>query len=196
MERRLDNIIGHTPMNVNENQVSASKHPTVWFEISSSGDAHGGPGWELGTCIWSPTTAGNGQPYYGYQALLKPLRGDAVVHHCDKQFLGLSRVVRECQVVQKGPPQPGPWINRKEYYRIELEGFRRFDRPVAAQVFRTKYAEEIREDILANKPRIYPFVIVKPDRIATAQGLVLAMCTPQLVRLVSVATGVDLLKGP
>ena len=163
----------------------------VWWEMSTSQDEHGGQGWEFGSCIWSPTTDGIGRPYYGYEVLREPTRGDVVVHFYDRQLMAVSRVSARCRTVRKSPPVPGQWAGRKAYYRIELEGFRPFRAPVLGRTFRTKYLERIREDIRTNRPKMYPFVLVEGERINMTQGLVLCRCTPYLVQLICQATGVD-----
>lgn len=164
--------------------------PAVWCEISGSQCDHGGPGWEVGTCIWSPTTDCIGRKYSGYEILLLPRQGDAVVHFYDRKILGASRIAAECKIVSEPPPKPGPWEGRRSYYRIDLEEFRLFPSPVSVRTFRETHADRIREDIETAHPQMYPFCIVSTDKIAVSQGRILTKCTPELLRLILEATAV------
>ena len=52
--------------------------PTTYVEITKSEHAHGGPGWELGTCLWSPSR--NRAGHDRYALMREPHRGDRVLH--------------------------------------------------------------------------------------------------------------------
>jgi len=167
------------------------KNVAVWCEISSGKHEHGGPGWEVGTCIWSPTTDRIGRSYSGYEVLHLPRCGDMVIHLYDRKILGASRISAECRIVTEPPPNPGPWEGRRGYYRIELDAFRAFALQVPVRTFREVYGDRIREDIETNQPEMYPFCVVQPNKIAVSQGRILNRCTPGLVRLVLEAADVD-----
>jgi hypothetical protein len=66
----------------------------VWLEMTQSSHEHGGPGWEFGTCLWSPTKNRAGQDWY--RPMREPQAGDRVVHCLDSQLVGESVVARPC----------------------------------------------------------------------------------------------------
>jgi hypothetical protein len=100
---------------------------SVWLERSRSDHGHGGPGWELGSCLWSPSTdrAGNDR----YRIMREPLVGDVVIHLVDSILLGQSVVSGACRKVDQRPPSPAPWGDMAAYYRIDLRDYRPFARP-------------------------------------------------------------------
>ena len=164
----------------------------VWCEISGGQGDHGGEGWDVGECIWSPTTDCAGRQYAGYEVLKRPAVGDMVIHFYSRNIVGASLVAEECHVVRNAPPNPGRYEGRELYYHVELERFRPFSTPVSVREFREKYYEEIREDIERNRPALYPFVIVGSERVNPTQGRIINRCTPRLMQLIAEATGVDI----
>src|SRR5215211_7710472 len=50
----------------------------IFVEITKSEHGHGGPGWEFGTCLWSPTR--NQAGHDRYALMREPVRGSLVLH--------------------------------------------------------------------------------------------------------------------
>lgn len=166
--------------------------PAAWLEISRGIDGHGGPGWDLGECIWSPTD----DQWGGYRVLTEPDASELVIHCYQGTVCGWSRVARKCRVVQFSPPQAGRWRGMGSYYRLELDGYQRFDDPIALKSIKERFADEIRREIQDHRPKRYPFVLVPVvdsavKRISTAQGRLIARLTPPLFRLFCQAAGVE-----
>ena len=53
-------------------------HASIRVEITRSDHEHGGPGWEFGTCLWSP--ARNRAGGDRYSLMREPRNGDRVLH--------------------------------------------------------------------------------------------------------------------
>ncbi len=52
---------------------------------------HGGPGWEFGTCLWSPTERNGGGRWGCWDLMQRVRKGDVVMHLRGKtkqQFIG------------------------------------------------------------------------------------------------------------
>jgi hypothetical protein len=169
---------------------SVSDEPAIWLEFSKSEHLHGGHGWELGTCLWSPTTDIDGGDRYA--VMREPDVGDLVVHSVDSTFRGISRVARPARAIPEEPPSPGSWGGRESYYRIELEGFREFERAVSIGDFLERYRLEVLEEIRDGQPpKYYPFHIRGGEgpspELRTGQGAYLTRLTPRLFGFISEA---------
>ena len=97
----------------------------VWIEdTKTAAHGHGGPGWEFGSCLWSPSSAEGGTDRY---AIMRELNADDfVIHFNDGDIVGWSRVAAPFQEVKEAPPNPGEWAGRPSYYRIPLRDYRNF----------------------------------------------------------------------
>jgi hypothetical protein len=90
----------------------------VWFENTKTSHAHGGAGWEFGTCLWSPSRGRAGQDWY--KAMREVKKGDLILHCYDGELTGSSSARGAFQERSDEPPQPGEWGGMAPYYRIEL----------------------------------------------------------------------------
>jgi hypothetical protein len=168
----------------------------TYIEITKSEHAHGGEGWEFGTCLWSPTKNRAGVDRYSIMRSPKPR--DRVIHiyHTDHDgrldtfIMGESRVRREVRTIDEEPPSPGDWAGMGLYYRIELSEYRQYEVPLPIRHFREKYLGEIRADLLQNRPRFYPFN-THGDDVRTVQGIYLARATETLSTLIDQALGIE-----
>jgi hypothetical protein len=158
---------------------------TTYVELSRSEHGHGGVGWEFGTCLWSPTRNRSGADRYSL--MRKPRKGDRVFHifHTDHSgitdrfLLGESRVSASVVEREDEPPSPGPWVGMGAYYRIDLESYTSFPKPVKVRTLLSEYEDEIRDDLLQNSPRFYPFT-THGASVRTVQGIYLAHATGTL----------------
>ena len=102
-----------------------------WVEISELDHGHGGAGWELGSCLWSPTLDRNGRNRYRMMREVKI--GDPVFHlirrNGDRALVGRSTASGSATTVTQTPPEPGKWAGFPSYFRVPLEGFKAFDPP-------------------------------------------------------------------
>lgn len=102
----------------------AAPPASVWIEhTDTAAHAHGGAGWELGICLWSPSANEQGVDWY---ALMREPRVDDLVIHIDGgEIVGWSHVKAPYREVTEAPPSPGPWGGRPSYYRVDLYGYRK-----------------------------------------------------------------------
>jgi hypothetical protein len=72
----------------------------VWIEdTKTAAHGHGGPGWEFGSCLWSPSSAEGGTDRY---AIMRELSADdLVIHLNDGDIVGWSRVAAPFQESKK-----------------------------------------------------------------------------------------------
>lgn len=169
----------------------------VFVEVTKTGHGHGGAGWELGKCLWSPATNRSGADRY--RLMREPRVNDLVVHFVEEPsetgaasaswIRGRSWVVKPCIETSKEPVQAGPWSGRESYYRIDLKDYRAFDRPMRLREFMDAYALDVRKE-LEEGPRHYPFSR-RGSGIRTVQGIYLAEMTPHLYELVASALGIE-----
>jgi hypothetical protein len=168
----------------------------VWVEITSSAHGHGGPGWEFGTCLWSPSVDGGGAARY--QVMWEPEAGDLVLHFyrhtwegrpsCT-QLCGFSFVHHACREVTLPPPTPGRWV-APAYYRLDLTGYE----PLATRLNpeelnkQPDYLARVRQELVPNRPAHYPFSSYGP-LIRVTQGQYLTRCTPHLYQVLQDALG-------
>src|SRR4051794_1672679 len=102
----------------------ATESRSVWLERTRSSHGHGGLGWELGSCLWSPSTDRAGKDRY--RVMREPQLADVVLHLVDSILLGQSIVAGPCRQVNQPPPSPAPWEGLPAYYRIDLRDYRHF----------------------------------------------------------------------
>lgn len=176
-----------------------SEEVNVWVEISESGHGHGGPGWGLGECLWSPTRNKLGTDRY---ALIRELRtGDRVIHFAtlespgeesgsrERFIVGESEVRSEYEVREDSPPSPGGWADMAPYYRVDLHRFRPFQVPVSVRSLLEQFGDEIAKDVARNAPN-YPFSRYGSG-LRIAQGLYLRRSTPALTELIYQTNGLE-----
>ncbi len=165
------------------------RHHAVWVEITRADHGHGGPGWEFGTCLWSPATDRRGGDRYAI--MRDPAPGDLVIHLLhdtwessdrETRVAGRSRVARSARRTKTEPPSAGPWRGHTSYYRIDVRGFLPFSSGVSVNRIFELYGEDIREEILEDRPRHYPFATYGSG-LRTAEGMYLARCTSKLFAL-------------
>lgn len=159
----------------------------VWLEMTQSSHDHGGPGWEFGTCLWSPSKNRSGHDWY--RIMRDPQVGDTVIHCLDSSLVGQSIVAKPCREVQETPPSPGPWEGLAPYYRIDLRDYRAFAKPYPLADLEREYHDEILQDLRTNEPSRYPFFITATGGLRTVQGGYLTRSTTELTRIIVEAVG-------
>lgn len=166
----------------------------TWVEITSLDHSHGGPGWELGTCLWSPCRDAGGR--HRYAIMKEPRPGDLVLHwvrnrwpdgSTDTRILGRSFVAAPARTVDEEPPSPGNWAGMGPYYRVDLDAYVAFAEPLPIATLIAEHGHEIRDEIEANAPKYYPLNTYgsrseSDPGLRTVQGIYLARCTTALLR--------------
>jgi hypothetical protein len=164
----------------------------VFIETTELTHQHGGPGWEYGTCLWSPTA--NRLGHDAYALMRAPAANDAVIHilkdHFDGSahrtyFVGRSFVKGPAVILNTEPPSAGAWSGRGTYYRIDLRDYADFDSHVRLDNFLQNFEPEVRTE-LAARPHYYPFT-VNARILRLNQGQYLTRCTPNLFDHLTVA---------
>lgn len=166
----------------------------VWVEITRGGGERGGPGWDFGTSLWSPSTGSNGRDIYATMREAAP--GDLVIHCRDSVFVGFSLAQSTYEELKQGPPSPGAYAGRPAYYRIRLRDYHAFAPPLPLPNFLARYAKDIKDDIESNDPFKYPFILEKSGKIKTVQGGYLTRCTPFLYQLIRKALADSVATAP
>ena len=168
----------------NDDSSSLPKVPSacVWIEdTKTAAHGHGGPGWEFGSCLWSPSSAKGETDRYSIMRELKA--DDLVIHFNDGDIEGWSRVAAPFEEVKEAPPNPGEWAGRRSYYRIPVKDYRQFpsSMPVAEFLIRNYIA--VLQELQTETPKRYPFIQYK-DTIRQAQGAYVTRCTTKLYDLI------------
>lgn len=157
----------------------------VWIEAASGRNDHGGKGWELGRCIWSPAHDRLGRTQK-YRVMNWPSVGDPVVNCSAGIVLGVSRVCRPVEITSAGPPNPGPWGYARSFYRLSLNQYAEFESRVALNAIAKQFLNPLREDIERNRPKYFLFSLYPPSerhptgKLVLAQGRFLARSTSAL----------------
>jgi hypothetical protein len=164
--------------------------PQYWVEISALAHGHGGPGWELGVCLWSP--AADRRDAKRYEIMREPAPGDMVYHlitvEAGRALVGVSEVSQSVQRVLNGPPEPGVWANFSAYYRIPLEKYSELAYQPLLREVEDGNLDSIRQDIFPNRPKHHPYATYGAG-VRIAQGLYLGKLTNRLVEIFDVYTG-------
>ncbi|WP_187317135.1 HNH endonuclease [Hymenobacter puniceus] len=170
----------------------------TWVEITSSNHGHGGPGWEFGTCLWSPRVDESGAKRY--QVMLQPQVGDLVLHFykhnwdggaAHTQLCGFSSVKATCRVISTPPPSPGRWV-APEYYRIDLTDYQAFEKRLTPENLNKhpEYLARILSEMTPIRPDRYPFASYRTG-IRITQGQYLTRCTALLYDVFLDALGLE-----
>jgi hypothetical protein len=159
---------------------------STFAEVTLLSHGHGGAGWEIGTCLWSPAVTSSGQDRYAI--MREPARGDAVFHWVAgvqpakprRRFLwGRSRVARSAMTTNTEPPSPGTWGGRSAYYRINLTGFEALTTPPSLDDIEDGLFDLILSEVLADRAKHYPYVRYR-EGFRVAQGIYLTRLSPRL----------------
>jgi 5-methylcytosine-specific restriction protein B len=123
----------------------------IWFENTKSAHEHGGPGWEFGTCLWSPSKDKGGKDWY--KAMREVRKGDLVLNVCDKYLRGASYAKDSFVERTDEPPKPGQWAGMAPYYRIDLDGFTPTDSTLLLDDLLKQHREQVGQELEASAER-------------------------------------------
>ena len=171
-------------------------HRRVFIEVTKTEHDHGGPGWEFGTCLWSPSLNKAGHDSY---SLMREVAADDFVIHIledewdpgrrEHRIVGRSYAQAALESREDQPPNPGQWANQAPYFRIPLRDYEPFPAPISLAAFFPLYEEELREQITAGH-LYYPFILYDNGRrLQLRQGGYINRCPPELFDLVKRANG-------
>lgn len=137
-------------------------HRSVVIEVTKAEHGHGGPGWEFGTCLWSPERTKGGQDLY--RLLREAVADDLVLHiqhdvwgpgEREHRIVGRSFVAGRVDLRDDEPPSPGDWSGQEPFYRVPLRDYVPFPETISLSAFIPLYEGELRTE-LATKPHAYP----------------------------------------
>jgi hypothetical protein len=147
----------------------------VWIEdTKAAAHGHGGPGWEFGSCLWSPSTSENGADRYSIMRELNT--DDVVIHFNDGNIVGWSRVAAPFQEVKEAPPNPGEWAGRPSYYRVPLRDYQQFPKLTPIAEFLLRNHVELLKELQTESPKHFPFILYN-ETVRRAQGSYATRCT-------------------
>jgi hypothetical protein len=179
-ERGFDVVAKST--NVHGSKIPKVPPAQVWIEdTKTAAHGHGGPGWEFGSCLWSPSSAEGGADRYSIMRELKT--DDLVIHFSDGNIVGWSRIATPFQEVKEAPPNPGEWVGRPSYYRVPLKDYQQFPKstPIAEFLLRNHVA--LLKELQSDAPKYYPFILYN-ETVRRAQGAYVTRCTNKLYDLI------------
>ncbi len=117
---------------------------------------HGGSGWELGTCLWSPERDSGGAK--AWQLMEQAMPGDIIFHLVkiggEYHWYGISKTSSPVLSGLPEPPQADKWSNMAPYQRINVEFFQILDSPYPINSFFQTY-EQILRSIYVNEKSFY-----------------------------------------
>lgn len=170
------------------NQPATAEHRPkglAWAEITTLEHGHGGPGWDLGRWLWSPTTSKDGADRYGVMQL--PEKGDQVFHLVagtnpddprERVFFGVSEVLSPAEITTTKPSAPGSWGNAASYFRIALANFVRIKEKISMEIIENELKDFILLDLLS-RPKYYPYAPYR-EGFRGAQGIYLTRLSGRL----------------
>lgn len=143
----------------------------VWIEdTKTAAHGHGGPGWEFGSCLWSPSAYQGGSD--NYALMREPQIDDLVIHINDGDLAGWSYVSAPFRELKEPPPSPGQWAGRPSYYRIDLKGYQEFPRSIPLNEFVDKNRAAIQEELKKDAPSATPsFYTARKKTYVTRKGI-------------------------
>ena len=117
----------------------------VYIEITNK--IHGGPGWDLGSCLWSPSRSSDGKDTWSIMKSLN--KGDLVFHSVKEvgghKLIGASIVKSTNKIVTFEPPFPARWGGSESYYKVDLRDYYNLQKPISLKEFLDEYAEDIKD---------------------------------------------------
>jgi len=133
----------------------------LWLEMSRE-VTHGGGGWGFTKSLWSPTRKRNsdgsaGSRWAYWETMLRVQAGDSVLHlrgrDEDAAFVGFSTAETDGFETQERPPEPGEWSYAETFYRVSLNDYTAFPRPLPlGETFR-RNDKALRDYFRKNKER-------------------------------------------
>ena len=169
-----------------------------WLEMSRDVD-HGGPGWEFGTCLWSPTERKGGGKW-GYWDLMKRIRkGDVIVHlqgKTNQHFIGHSIVDADCYITDRRPPKPGAWNHASTFYRVPIRDYCPFEKPIPLVDIFTRQGDHLMQYHYLHSPASssngrFLFFVSQAGRLQCQNGAYLSELDAELTKIIFGTTASD-----
>jgi len=154
----------------------------VFIEITNP--VHGGFGWELGICLWSPVF--NKSKAKSWRLMEKVKKGDIILHLVDikNSYHWYGSSIASTQLVEttNGPLAPTKWADNRPYQRINLDFFNKVLNPPNIQGFFDKYDFELRSILKSEKKDLF-FVEYGTNKTLRMAQKYFARCPQNLYNL-------------
>ncbi len=126
----------------------------IYIEITNL--PHGGAGWELGTCLWSPVYNTNRRTKTW--KLMEKVKTDDIIVHLVKindlyHFYGISKVSSPLVITENKPAHSGNWL--PPYQRIALDSFNPLDQPYSVTEIFKEYESELKNILKKSSSSFY-----------------------------------------
>lgn len=122
-----------------------NSNQNVFIEITNL--QHGGRGWELGTCLWSPVKDKGGSRAWRLMNTIN--QGDLIIHlvYIKKtyHFYGISLTTSSLIETENQPDDATHWSKMNPYQRINLSSFNRLEKPKKIAHFFNLFDSELRQ---------------------------------------------------
>lgn len=119
----------------------------VFFEITNP--VHGGPGWELGTTLWSPLYD-KSRKTKAWKIMESVNPNDFILHLVKIKgkyhWTGMSIVSSASTEIVNEPPKAGPWSGLSPYQRVSLERYTCLRTPQPVSDFFERYDQDLRKE--------------------------------------------------
>jgi predicted restriction endonuclease len=138
----------------------------IYFEITNL--IHGGTGWELGDCLWSPKYNSLGGKSW---KLMENVQINDIIIHLVKlrnnqyHFYGFSQVISTLEETTEEPPIPSTWKNKGIYQRISLINFSKIENPYPISKIFGQYEYRLKE-LINSDERFYS---LSKDKLTVSQ---------------------------
>ncbi len=150
----------------------------IYIEITNL--KHGGIGWELGACLWSPKFSRNSYTR-SWKLMEKVNINDTIIHLVKIKnkyhFYGISTANSELIETNEEPPLSEDWGDREIYQRINITNFTKVEVPYPIDKIFIEYHQNLK-DILQNN-RDGQFYNLYREELRVAQKY-FAACSPEL----------------
>lgn len=127
----------------------------IFIEISNL--EHGGLGWELGTCLWSPVF--DKAKSKKWQLLENVKVNDIIIHLIkisgEYYFYGVSNAISNIIKTESEPPKSSTWANMSPYQRINLNNFNIIPSPYPIKSFFSKFEAQLKGILKNNENNFY-----------------------------------------
>lgn len=150
----------------------------VYIEITNL--IHGGEGWELGECLWSPKFDKGGRKSW---KLMENVKVNDIILHLVKlnnqyHFYGFSQTISGLEETEEEPPISSSWANRGIYQRISLINFSKIEKPYSIASIFNQYENQL-INISNLEGRFYT---ISKNKLTVTQKY-LTKCSPKLYEI-------------
>lgn len=165
----------------------------IWIEYRTD-ENHGGPGWNFGEALWSPTRKKNNTKNAYWETVKSVKKGDLVFHISSPNhlasFKGYSYVSEDGILTKEKPPEPGKWES-ENYFKAPLKNFTKFDQPLNLREIYIVKEKELKKYLATDPPKR---TLLFSKNLNTIQGAYLSRADFELMKIMLDVDKIDILK--